>query len=99
MVILLFIVFASLQINDPDPLIWITAYAIPALMSLVFIFGYNSRYIQLMSPVYLFFAFYLFQNNSDTKVMYIFDERTNEILGLILCAVWIFILPLFKNHV
>ena len=36
--------------------------------------------------------------------MYIFDETTNESMGLILCSIWIFILPwlkmikvLFKN--
>ena len=30
--------------------------------------------------------------------MHIFDETTNEWLGLILCAAWMFILPRLKNH-
>ena len=30
--------------------------------------------------------------------MYIFNEITNESLGLILCSIWIFILPLLDNQ-
>ncbi|SVC87123.1 uncharacterized protein METZ01_LOCUS339977 [marine metagenome] len=95
---LLFTVFAGLQINDPDPFIWITAYSFPALLSFLFLMGYSNRYFQWILPAYLFFAFYLFLHNKDTEVMHIFDETTNEMLGLILCAAWMFILPRFKNH-
>ena len=95
---LLCTVFAVLQLNDPDPFIWITAYSLPALLSFLFLIGYSSKYFQLMSPVYLIISFYLYYNKIDTEVMYIFDETTNEVLGLILCAAWMFILPWFKNH-
>ena len=89
--------FAVLQINDPDPLIWITAYSVPAILSFLFLMGYSSKYFQLIVPVYLIISFYLYYNKTDTEVMYIFDETTNEVLGLILCAAWMFILPLFKK--
>ena len=89
--------FAGLQINDPDPLIWITAYSVPAILSFLFLMGYSSKYFQLIVPVYLIISFYLYYNKTDTEVMYIFDETTNEVLGLILCAAWMFILPLFKK--
>ena len=90
-------VFAGLQINDPDPLIWITAYSVPAILSFLFLMGYSSKYFQLIVPVYLIISFYLYYNKTDTEVMYIFDETTNEVLGLILCSAWMFILPLFKK--
>ena len=95
---LLCTVFAVLQINDPDPFIWITIYSLPALLSFLFLMGYSSKYFQLMGPVYLIISIYLYYTKTDTEVMYIFDETTNEVLGLILCATWMFILPRFKNH-
>ena len=95
---LLCTVFAVLQLNDPDPFIWITAYSLPALLSFLFLMGYSNRYFQWIILAYLLFAFYLILHNKDTEVMHIFDETTNEWLGLILCAAWMFILPRFKNH-
>jgi len=97
MVGLLFTVFAGLQINDPDPFIWITAYSVPAILSFLFLMDYSSKYFQLIVPVYLIISFYLYYNKIDTEVMYIIDETTNEVLGLILCAAWMFILPLLKK--
>ena len=90
---LFFLFFAYLQINDPDSLIWIIAYLIPAALSFSTLTNYRSKYFQYMSPIYLIIAIYLYFNNSETAVMYIFDETTNESLGLVLCSIWIFILP------
>ena len=89
----LFLFFAYLQINDQDSLIWIIAYLIPAVLSLLALTDYRSKYLQYISPIYLIIALYLYWNNSDTDVMYIFNKTTNESLGLVLCSVWIFILP------
>jgi hypothetical protein len=50
-----------------------------------------------MSPIYLIYGFYLFTNHKETEVMFIFNETINEIFGLILCAVWMFILPRLKT--
>ena len=90
---LLFLFFAYLQINDSDSLIWIIAYFIPAVLSFSSLINYRSEYFQYMSPIYLIIAIYLYFNNSETAVMYIFDETTNEALGLALCSIWIFVLP------
>ena len=95
---LLFMVLSGLQINDPDPLIWIIIYSVPALLSFLFLMGKSKRYFYWILPAYLFFAFYLFLHNKDTDVMHIFDETTNEAFGLILCAAWMFILSRFENH-
>ena len=93
---LLFLFFAYLQINDPDSLIWIMAYLLPAVLSFVAITYYISKYFQYLSPIYLIIAIYLYFNNSDTAIMYIFDETTNESLGLVLCSIWILILPMIR---
>ena len=69
------------------------AYLIPAVLSFLALTDYRSKYFQYMSPIYLIIAIYLYFNNSETAVMYIFDETTNEALGLALCSIWIFILP------
>ena len=93
---LFFLFFAYLQINDPDSLIWIMAYLLPAVLSFVAITYYISKYFQYLSPIYLIIAIYMYFNNSDTSVMYIFDETTNESLGLVLCSIWILILPMIR---
>lgn len=89
----LFLCFSYLQINDPDSLIWIIAYLIPAVISFSALTNFRSKYFQYLSLTYLITAIYLYSNNSDSMVMYIFDETTNESLGLVLCSIWIFILP------
>ena len=94
---LLFLFFAYLQINDQDSLIWIIAYFIPAALSFSALTNYRRKYFQYMSPIYLITAIYLYFNNSETAIMHIFDETTNESLGLVLCYIWIFILPLVKQ--
>ena len=90
---LFFLFFAYLQINDPDSLIWIIAYLIPAALSFSTLTNYRSKYIRYISPIYLIVAIYLYLYNSETTVMHVFDETTNESLGLVLCSIWILILP------
>ena len=94
---LFFLFFAYLQINDPDSVLWIIAYLIPAVLSFSILKNYRSKYFQYMSPIYLIIAIYLYFNNSETAVMHIFDETINEALGLVLCSIWIFVLPCFKK--
>ena len=96
---LLFLFFAYLQINDPDSLIWIIAYFIPAALSFAALINYRKKYFQFMSPMYLITAIYLYSNHSKTAVMHIFDETTNESLGLILCSIWIFILSWLNKKI
>ena len=96
---LLFLFFAYLQINDPDSLIWIMAYLIPAVLSFLELSDYRSKHFQYISPIYLIIAIYLYLNNSDTTKMYISNETTNETLGMVLCSVWIFILPWLSNPI
>ena len=95
---LLFLFFSYLQINDPDSILWIIAYLLPAILSFLYLLNFRCKYFQYLSPLYFIIAFYLYFNNSEAKVMYIFSENTNESLGLVLCSIWIFILPLLDNQ-
>ena len=90
---LFFLFYAYLQINDPDSLIWIIAYLIPAALSFSTLTNYRSKYIRYISPIYLIAAIYMSLYNSETTVMHVFNETTNESLGLVLCSIGIFILP------
>ena len=74
------------------------AYLIPAVLSFLALTDYRNKYFQYISPIYLIIAIYLYLNNSDTTIMYIFNETTNEKLGMVLCSVWIFILPRLSNQ-
>lgn len=47
---LCFLVSAYVQLNDPDPVVWITLYTIPALVSLLFLKK------KFPAPVYLVLA-------------------------------------------
>ena len=92
-----FLFFSYLQINDPDSFFWIFAYLIPAILTFLSILNYGSKFLLFLSPVYFIISIYLYFNNGETKVLYIFSEATNESLGLILCSIWIFILPWLNN--
>ena len=92
----MFLLFALLQINDPDGYIWVILYLVPALLSLGLLLKYHDTKTIYISTVYLLIALYIYLNNNDSNLMNIFSEHTNESLGLVLCAVWIYILPTLK---
>ena len=94
---IIFFIFSLLQINDPDSYIWIIIYFIPSLLSLITIINYKITFLKFISCIYLFFAIYVYINNNETNIMYLFSEKFNESLGLLLCSFWIFLLSLFEN--
>ena len=101
---ILFLLFASVQFNDPDPFIWIFTYTLTALLC----FGYlnahfSSRYlwIYLFTAVTLSIGSYLqfppqwegFGNEMKT----INNELARESMGLLICAVILFLQFGFKQ--
>ena len=74
------------------------AYLLPAVLSFLALTNYINKYFQYISIIYFIIAIYLYLNNSELTVMLIIDESTYESLGLLLCAIWIFILPFFNNQ-
>ena len=83
----------SFQIERKLAAIMFTDIAGYAALSFSTLTIYRSKYIRYISPIYLIAAIYLYLYNSETTVMHVFDETTNESLGLVLCSIWIFILP------
>lgn len=57
---LCFLLSAFVQLNDPDPVIWITLYLVPALVSILFLKTRLNSYIYLSLAV-LYFAIAIYQ--------------------------------------
>ena len=103
---IMFLLFAFLQVNDPDPLIWITIYGIMAVLAILAMFNIFPRRIILVLLV-LYAAFSVLyipgvkewlqqENKSDlfdnvAKMNHLYIEESREFLGLWICiAVLIF---------
>lgn len=98
----LFVVFAFLQINDPDPAIWILIYGAMAVMCVLAAFGYY--YTKVLIAILVVFVAYsamywqsiLRWLKADNKAMLFDDvakmenlyiEESREFLGLFICIV------------
>lgn len=89
--VLVFVAFAALQYNDPDPLVWISVYGVAALICLVALtkrnhYGYHILFF-LFTAIWAFVqwppVFEGFGEDVITKNM----ELARESGGLIICAV------------
>ncbi len=47
--IILFVVTAGLQFNDPDPVYWVAVYGLGALVPLFHVFGRRARFLAAMT--------------------------------------------------
>lgn len=98
----LFIVFAFLQVNDPDPVIWILIYGVVACACILAAFRYIIPRIWITVIAVLFAYGFLFIRgitgwiNSDekhllfdeiAKMQYAWVEEAREFLGLLMCVV------------
>lgn len=94
----LFILFAVVQFNDPDPWIWVPVYLIPAFMSFVFTHSKTSRILLLvLGLIYLIAAIRIFppsinewisaEEESKSLGMNLPGiETARESMGLFICA-------------
>jgi len=97
---LLFTVFALVQLNDPDPIIWVSIYGITAVVCLISNYKEIPRLviiiIAVLLLVYAGFHFLLFldylqiENKSELFGEMVYEkpylEGTREFLGLALAA-------------
>jgi hypothetical protein len=96
----LFVVFAFLQINDPDPALWILIYGITAVTCVLAAFGYYySIILTIILIVYSAYSLTYWSSISrwlkaDNKAMLFDDvakmenlyiEESREFLGLFIC--------------
>lgn len=99
---LLFLVFAFVQVNDPDPLLWILIYGNMAVLSILAMFNMQFKYWQLITAViYVAYAAVLAEGawqwwqspdrsllfDEIAKMQNIYIEETREFLGLLICLV------------
>src|SRR5688572_22217455 len=99
---LMFLAFAVLQFNDPDPILWILIYGVMAALCLMAIFKiYNKIVIGILAVTYIVYCFFLWpgvaewlsQDNKGVlfddvmKMEHPYIEESREFLGLIICLV------------
>jgi hypothetical protein len=99
---LMFMAFAALQVNDPDPVLWILIYGVMAVVSVMGIFDYYNR--KLLIGLAVLFSVYMiilfpgvsvwFQQDDKSvlfddvlKMEYPYIEESREFLGLLICQV------------
>ena len=89
--ILLFTLFAVVQLNDPDPIVWISAYLAAAAVAVPPLRGRHTVLPLLLLPIYLIWFITL----ADTiGANWIDIESAREAFGLLLCGLWMIFLSL-----
>jgi hypothetical protein len=97
---LIFLLFAFVQINDPDPILWIIIYGNMAVLSVLAMFKMRFTYwIITTIVVYAIYAAFLVGSawhwlqspdryllfDDIAKMQNIYIEETREFLGLVIC--------------
>jgi lipoprotein signal peptidase len=97
-----FLIFAFLQINDPDPLIWILLYGAMAVVCIMAVFSYYPlRFMFALLVVYVGYSVNYFDGVSEwlrqdnkaalfdelAKMEYWWIEEAREFLGLMICVI------------
>jgi hypothetical protein len=98
----MFLLFAFVQINDPDPLLWIAIYGSMAAVCVMSAFRYYVRpllWIQMVGfLVYMIILWpglkeWLQQENKGVlfdegmKMQFLYIEESREFLGLLICVI------------
>ncbi|HEU5146672.1 MAG TPA: transmembrane 220 family protein [Chryseosolibacter sp.] len=98
----LFLLFAFVQINDPDPALWILIYGLMAVACVLAAFGrYYPKIISVILIIYLAYSFFYIpgvvewlgsENKSMlfddiAKMQYPYIEESREFLGLFICVI------------
>jgi len=97
---LIFVVFAVVQFNDPDPLSWILIYLNMAIICAYGIFKkHNSLWLLITGVLYFVYACFLIPGAMEwfrspnkemlfddiAKMQNLYIEETREFLGLVIC--------------
>lgn len=109
----LFLLFSIVQINDPDPLLWIVVYGSMMVISILAIYHrYPTGIMIIMAAGFLIMSVLYFDGFSTwlgsddrallfddlAKMQYPYIEEAREFLGLLICiAVLIFYFALSKG--
>ena len=97
----LFLVFAFVQINDPDPAVWILIYGVTAVMCVLAAFGYYyPKVLVVILVVYIAYSVTYFPSilrwlkadnrsmlfDDIAKMQNLYIEESREFLGLMICV-------------
>src|SRR5687768_2790860 len=99
---IMFLAFAFLQINDPDPILWILIYGLMAVYAVMAIFDfYPQKFLIATVAIYALYSLLFVPglidwfNSGDrsalfddvAKMEHLYIEESREFLGLIICIV------------
>ena len=99
---IMFLLFAFVQINDPDPVIWILIYGAMAVLCIMAIFEfYPTKFTIGLLVLYVLYSIvyipgvleWLKQDNKAmlfddvAKMQYPYVEEAREFLGLLICII------------
>lgn len=98
----MFLLFAFVQVNDPDPVIWILIYGIMAVFCIMAIFElYPKKFLIGVLILYVLYSFVYIpglaewlrhDNKADlfdniAKMEHLYIEESREFLGLFICII------------
>jgi hypothetical protein len=99
---LMFLAFAALQFNDPDPALWILIYVAMAFICVMAIFNvYSKTAMGILAVGYIAYCIFLWPGVSEwlaqqnkgvlfddvMKMEHLYIEESREFLGLVICLV------------
>ena len=97
-----FLLFAFLQLNDPDPLVWILIYGAMAVVCVMAIFSYyRMRFLLALLVAFVVYSFFYLDGVMEwlrldnkaalfddvAKMEHWYIEEAREFLGLLICVV------------
>ena len=98
----MFLAFAFVQVNDPDPILWILIYGVMAVVCILAAFSYASRIAMIILLVgFLGYAILLLPGLREwlaqddrsvlfddiAKMQHPYIEESREFLGLLICII------------
>lgn len=97
----MFMLFAFLQVNDPDPVVWILIYGVMAVLCILAAFDfYPRKIIPVLGAVFFLYSIYFFPGVQEwmaqedktqlfdnvAKMEHVYIEESREFLGLLICV-------------
>lgn len=104
--VILFLIAAALQFNDPDPIVWISVYGAASLITFLFLLQKINWYVIATASVFSLVASIfigvdamqeagLITSSLDSFKMHnMAEEKAREAIGLIIIAIWMLIMTL-----
>jgi hypothetical protein len=108
----MFLLFAFLQVNDPDPVLWILIYGSMAVICVLAAFGYYSRIaLSILMVGFIAYSIILLPGVNEwvqqddrsvlfddlAKMEHLYIEEAREFLGLMIC-VFVCIMQLVRSR-